>query len=187
VVVAGPKASHAVLVDKDTGGDSSTGAFGCDVRDRDGRRKHSVSTPTAQLGATASATSTLPDTAALEAALAQCPRLVVNISATWCTPCVRFHPKFVDMSASFPDVVFVSVDIDTLSDAMLDKINVVTVPCFLVIRDGKEVARLVGVAHKRPGKPIAAAIREHLLSEKRPERRHEGSAGRRERHPNMGL
>ena len=46
------------------------------------------------------------------------------------------------------------------------------------VRDGKEVARLVGVSHKRPGRPIAAAIREHLLSENWPERRHTGVNGR---------
>ena len=179
VVVAGPKAKRTAPVDQDTGGESSSGAFGCDVRDFDGRRKRS-STPAPQMiGMTCSSPSALPDTAALEAALAQCPRLVVNVTATWCAPCVRFHPKYVDMSAAFPDVAFVSVDIDTLEDAFLARIHIETVPSFLFFRDGKEVARLVGVAHKRPAKPIAAAIRENLLSKRRDVRRYGGGRGHR--------
>ena len=178
VVVAGPRAPRTALVGHDAGANSSSGAFGCDVRDVDGRRKRS-STPAPQIGSTASAPSALPDSAALEAALAQCPRLVVNITATWCAPCVRFHPKYMDMSAAFPDVAFVSVDIDTLGDAFLARIQIETVPSFLFFRDGKEISRLVGVAHKRPGKAIAAAIREHLLSEHRTDRRHRGGRGQR--------
>jgi|TARA_B110000305_G_C19399016_1_gene619062 thioredoxin 1 len=103
---------------------------------------------------------------------------VVNITATWCGPCERLKPKFADLSAGFPDVAFVTVDIDALSESMLNFLAVATVPSVLVVRDGKEVARLVGVSHKRPGRPIAAAIREHLLSENWPERRHTGVNGR---------
>jgi len=167
-----------VLVGVDAGGNSSfSGAFGCQVLDAEGRRKISGK-PSAQIGATACAPSICTDTAALEAALAQCPRLVVNITATWCGPCERFKPKFADLSAGFPDVAFVTVDIDALSESMLNFLAVATVPSVLVVRDGKEVARLVGVSHKRPGRPIAAAIREHLLSENWPERRHTGVNGR---------
>lgn len=174
-VVPAARRGPLVLVGVDSGENSSSGAFGCDVRDAKGRRKVSESKPSAhQIGATASAPSTAPDTASLEAALKQCPRLVVNITATWCSPCERFKPKFQDMSSAFPDVAFVTVDIDTLSDSMLDFLAIETVPCFLVVRNGKEVARIVGVSNKRPGKPIAAAIREHLLSEKGAEIRNWG-------------
>ena len=177
VVVAGPKAKRTVRVDQDTGGESSSGAFGCDVRDFDGRRKRSSTPVSQQIGLTSSFASALPDTAAFEAALAQCPRLVVNITATWCASCVRFHPKYLDMSAAFPDVAFVCVDIDTLEDAVIARSQIETVPSFLFFRDGKEVSRLVGVAHKRPGKAIAVAIREHLLSEHRADRRHTRGRG----------
>ena len=79
---------------------------------------------------------------------------------------MRFHPKFVDLSAAFPDVAFVSVDIDDVDDAALDVLGVETVPTFLLMRKGKEVERISGVAHKRPARPIAAAIRNHLLQER---------------------
>ena len=76
--------------------------------------------------------------------------------------CVRFHPKFVGLSASFPNVAFVSVDIDHLDNETLETLGVETVPTILLMRGGIEVTRIVGVAHKRPAKPLAAAIRRHL-------------------------
>ena len=147
----------------DAGSASSSGAYGCDVRTEHGRRKRGARPPP-RIGATASAPTTAVDAAALRDALAASPLACVNITATWCAPCVRFHPKFLDLSAAFPDVAFVSVDIDTLDDDALDELAVETVPCFLLMRRGREVARLVGVAHKRPAKPLAAAIRRHLAS-----------------------
>jgi thioredoxin 1 len=54
-------------------------------------------------------------------------------------------------------------DIDALDDATLDMLGVETIPTFLLMRRGNEAARLSGVAHKRPAKPLAAAIRKHLL------------------------
>jgi thioredoxin 1 len=68
------------------------------------------------------------------------------------------------MSAAFPDVSFVTVDIDALDDLILDELDVETVPTFLLMKNGKEVTRVVGVAHKRPARPLAAAIRRHLCS-----------------------
>ena len=146
----------------DAGSASSSGAFGCDVRTEHGRRKRGARS-SLQIGSTASAPSTAVDAAALRDALAVSPLACVNITATWCAPCVRFHPR-LNLSASFPDVAFVSVDIDTLDDDALDELAVETVPCFARCAEGATVARLVGVAHKRPAKPLAAAIRRHLAS-----------------------
>jgi thiol-disulfide isomerase/thioredoxin len=51
----------------------------------------------------------------------------VAFTAAWCAPCVRFHPKFLELSAVFPDVAFISVDIDQLDDHTLDTMAVETV------------------------------------------------------------
>jgi thioredoxin 1 len=47
---------------------------------------------------------------------------------------------------------------------ILDELDVETVPTFLLMKNGREVTRVVGVAHKRPARPLAAAIRRHLCS-----------------------
>ena len=59
---------------------------------------------------------------------------------------------------------FITVDIDHLDDDVLDELDVETIPTFLLMRGGREVTRVVGVAHKRPARPLAAAIRRHLCS-----------------------
>ena len=151
----------------DAGETSASGSFGRDVRDAGGHRKRGAPSPGRRpnlIASTASSPSRAVDAAALRTFVASAPRLCVNIGATWCTPCVRFHPKFADMSAAFPDVSFVTVDIDALDDGILDELDVETVPTFLLMKNGKEVTRVVGVAHKRPARPLAAAIRRHLCS-----------------------
>lgn len=148
----------------DAGETSAAGSFGCDVRGAGGHRRRGGAAHRQAIGATGSAPSFAADASALRAFVASSPRLCVNISATWCAPCVRFHPKFADMSAAFPDVNFVTVDIDALDDDVLDELNVETIPTFLLMRGGREVTRVVGVTHKRPARPLAAAIRRHLCS-----------------------
>ena len=38
--------------------------------------------------------------------------VVLKLGATWCRPCVLCAPHFAEMSKHYPDVVFLSVDID---------------------------------------------------------------------------
>ena len=146
-------------------GVSRSGAFGCDVRRRrDGERKPMRGGGGGgYLASEAAAPTACSDFDALRAATAACPRACVAFTAAWCAPCVRFHPTFCHLSASFADVAFVTVDVDAMDDASLDRLGVETVPTFLLVRRGVEVARLTGVAHKRPARPLAAAIRKHLL------------------------
>lgn len=60
-------------------------------------------------------------------------------------------------------MAFAEVDIDALDDEAADAAAVETVPTFVLVKGGVEVARIVGVAHKRPARPIAAAIKTYLL------------------------
>ena len=112
---------------------------------------------------TASSTVHVPSSSAeLERTLAASPKSVVLFTAEWCAPCVRFKPTFVTMPAAFPNVDFISVDIDAMDDAVLDRVSVTTVPTCVLMKRGKEVARIVGLAHRRPGRPLSAAVRSHL-------------------------
>lgn len=38
--------------------------------------------------------------------------VIVDFFAPWCGPCVRFAPRFKQLSELNPDVVFVKVDVD---------------------------------------------------------------------------
>lgn len=158
------RGAAGVTADIDVGTASAAGAFGCDILEAGGRGRRRGGNPSpALLPAEAAAPETCVDARGLQLALAASPRVCVAFTASWCAPCVRFHPKYLDLSADFPDVAFVTVDVDVLDDATLDLLGVETVPTFLLMRRGKEVTRLSGVAHKRPAKKLAAAIRDHLL------------------------
>jgi len=90
---------------------------------------------------------------------------VVAITAHWCEPCVRFEPKFKALAREFGgEVAFATIDVDLLDDEACDALGGVdTVPTFLLFKNGVEVARVVGVAHKRPARAISNAIKNVLL------------------------
>ncbi|KAI3462958.1 hypothetical protein Pfo_019621 [Paulownia fortunei] len=69
--------------------------------------------------------------------------MVVDFSATWCGPCKFMEPVFNDMSAKYPDVDFVKIDVDELSDVAREFV-VQAMPTFVLLKQGKEVERVVG-------------------------------------------
>ncbi|CAH8318537.1 unnamed protein product [Eruca vesicaria subsp. sativa] len=69
--------------------------------------------------------------------------LVIDFYATWCGPCKFFEPAFIDMAVKFTDVDFVKLDVDKLPD-VAKEFNVTAMPTFVLVKQGKEVDRIVG-------------------------------------------
>ncbi|KAG8366840.1 hypothetical protein BUALT_Bualt16G0009700 [Buddleja alternifolia] len=69
--------------------------------------------------------------------------MVVDFSATWCGPCKFIEPAFKDMAAKYTDVDFVKIDVDELSDVSRE-FGVQAMPTFVLLKQGKEVERVVG-------------------------------------------
>jgi thioredoxin 1 len=67
----------------------------------------------------------------------------VKFGATWCPPCKALEPGFKKMAVEFPDIRFLSVDIDDDPHQAKDH-RIRAVPTVILFRDGHEVDRLVG-------------------------------------------
>lgn len=67
--------------------------------------------------------------------------------ATWCPPCKQMNPIIEEIEAELPDVKVEKIDIDNNPEvAQAD--GVMSIPTYVVLNDGKEVARIVGATSK---------------------------------------
>ena len=82
---------------------------------------------------------------------------LIDFNATWCGPCRMLHPVLDELEKEYKDVQFVGIDCDDESD-VAEKFNVTNIPCVVLLKDGKEVARSVGF---RPKNSMAQFIEEN--------------------------
>ena len=72
---------------------------------------------------------------------------VKRFTATWCGPCRQLAPLFEQIQASFPNVEFQIIDVDTSPEEV--QANLVTsVPTVIIFKDGVAKQRYVGVQPK---------------------------------------
>ncbi|KAJ7946850.1 Thioredoxin [Quillaja saponaria] len=71
-----------------------------------------------------------------------CP-IVVHFTASWCMPSVAMNPVFEELAASYPDALFLTVDVDEVKE-VATKMDVKAMPTFLLIKDSAPVDKLVG-------------------------------------------
>jgi thioredoxin 1 len=72
---------------------------------------------------------------------------VKKFSASWCGPCKTLAPTFNEVKNSFSGVLFNEYDIDDSSD-VASQFGIRSVPTVLLVKDGKEVKRIVGANSK---------------------------------------
>ncbi|PSR87648.1 Thioredoxin like [Actinidia chinensis var. chinensis] len=84
----------------------------------------------------------------------QNPKLmVVDFSASWCGPCKFIEPAIQAMAAKFTDVEFIKIDVDELSD-VAKEFGVRAMPTFVLLKQGKEVDRVVGAKKEEIEKKV---------------------------------
>ncbi|XVF40644.1 hypothetical protein PTKIN_Ptkin01aG0130600 [Pterospermum kingtungense] len=71
-----------------------------------------------------------------------CP-IVVHFTASWCIPSVAMNPFFEELASAFPDVLFLTVDVDDVKE-VATKMEIKAMPTFLLMREGTAVDKLVG-------------------------------------------
>lgn len=71
----------------------------------------------------------------------------VDFYATWCGPCQMMLPVIEELAEEAKDFAVAKLDIDKAPEVAA-RFNVMSVPTFIVFKDGKEAARMMGAMPK---------------------------------------
>lgn len=71
----------------------------------------------------------------------------IDFWAPWCGPCKIMNPIVEELEKEFKDVEFEKVNVDEKGD-IASKYGVMSIPTFVVEKDGKEIDRKIGAVGK---------------------------------------
>jgi thioredoxin 1 len=84
--------------------------------------------------------------------------VLVDFTASWCPPCRVMKPVLAELAAERDDLRVVQLDVDN-DQRTAAEYGVLSMPTFILFRDGREVQRLVGA---RPRRRLEAELAEVL-------------------------
>jgi len=80
--------------------------------------------------------------------------VVVDFWAPWCGPCVAMAPVFEEVAKDLEGKLsFAKVNTQEEEDLAM-KNNIMSIPCFVIFKDGKEVDRIIGGQPKENFKEV---------------------------------
>ncbi|XP_065878436.1 thioredoxin-like protein CXXS1 [Euphorbia lathyris] len=91
-----------------------------------------------------------------------CP-IVVHFTAAWCIPSVAMNPFFEELASIYPDVLFLSVDVDDVKE-VATKMEVKAMPTFVLMKEGGQVDKLVGANPEEVRKRIDVFVQSFRIS-----------------------
>jgi thioredoxin 1 len=84
--------------------------------------------------------------------------VLVDFTASWCPPCRVMKPVLAELAADRDDLRVVQLDVDA-DQRTAAEYGVLSMPTFILFRDGREVKRLIGA---RPRRRLEAELAEVL-------------------------
>ena len=82
--------------------------------------------------------------------------VLVDFYADWCGPCKTLGPILDQLSQEVSNVKFIKVDVDA-SQTLAAKFSVTSIPTVVILKEGKEVNRFVGVQDEQSIKAMLHA------------------------------
>ncbi len=79
--------------------------------------------------------------------------VLVDFYAEWCGPCKRLSPIVEEVASEETEVKFVKMNIDNCEDIAIEY-QVMSIPTLVVMKNGKEVNRSVGLIDKEQVKEL---------------------------------
>ncbi|XP_011095162.2 thioredoxin H-type 2 isoform X1 [Sesamum indicum] len=84
-------------------------------------------------------------------------KVIANFSATWCGPCKMIAPYYVELSEKHPSIMFLTVDVDELTDFSTSW-DIKATPTFFFLKDGQQFDKLVGANKPELQKKMIAIL-----------------------------
>ena len=73
--------------------------------------------------------------------------VVIDFYADWCGPCKMLAPVLEEIAKEKNNTKFVKINVDDAQELAMEY-NIMSIPTLVVIKNGKEVNRIVGLASK---------------------------------------
>lgn len=73
----------------------------------------------------------------------------IKFWATWCGPCKVYGPIVSKLDEEFENITVFSVDVDQVPE-LAQKFKIKSLPSLILIKDGKEVERIIGATSITP-------------------------------------
>ena len=73
--------------------------------------------------------------------------VLIDFNANWCGPCRMLRPILDEISKEYNNVKIVSINVDDNED-LARKFGIMSIPCLVLIKNGQEVKRSVGLMPK---------------------------------------